>query len=297
MTTPVYYYCKHCNKQYKTESGRDKHELSCEFNQTTLTLKSNFAADVENARLTANNPLHLFQMLEAAYKKIGVEFIWSSLPTTLDLVCTERPTRFNQKGPYAAITGKCELTFNDIGFKSLFGVKLNGTPFWYSKEFYDVPYMFSFASTTVIALPLVPTMYNTYITGQNLEEQQEKLYEIEIKRYISQKNSAEYTFMSNHSDVQKIKNLEYSVENLLKNIKSCNTVIKANARKEFDLSYPKLSNSITDHATNLNLLQVLDNNTAKNVITPTNLESLIKKLETIQKEYTSISTKYPEAFL
>lgn len=297
MSTPQYHYCKHCNKQYVKESAKNKHELTCEFNQETLTLKANFAADIETARVTANNPLQLFQMLEAAYLKIGIEFIWEYIPSTLDLTCTERESKFNQKGPYAAITGKCKLEFNDVGFKSMFGENVNDTPLWYAKEFYDIPYMFSFARTTIIALPLLPTMYQNYVTGTKLEQQQQELYAKEIKKYVRERDSANYIFLLNHDELNKIEELKTKMQSLLSDLTICSTVARNKANKEFDEQYPELSYDITHHATNLELLASLDATKPKVVKTETNLPALIKKMEAIAKEYNAISSKYPEAFL
>lgn len=236
-------------------------------------------------------------MLEVAYLKIGIEFIWEFIPYKLDLTCTESMSRFNQEGPYAAITGSCRLEFNDVGFKSIFGKRLESSSLGYSKGFYSIPYIYFFARTTVIALPLLPAMYQNYVTGPKLEEQQLELYKEEVDRYLKTRSTAKHSFCYHDSTVIELKSLKFNLTTLLENVDKAVYQAETNAKVTFDASCSKLSTEITDHLTNLELLSKIDASTTRGYIKPVDVNKLTAKLNQLAKEFTSIKTKYPEAFL
>jgi hypothetical protein len=301
MTTPVYYYCKHCNKQYKTESGRDKHELACPHNQEAIEKKTAFMADLEQIRLTANSPYHLFTLLETAYANIGLTLTWTRIPSNINLTCKKYLSdAVNKDLPeaYPVIYGNCRIEIKDSGFSDIFGFTPSHRPFWGSRTtFYDFPYIDSFASETTIPLPLFPKMYTNYIKGTDLEQQQLELYKEEVDNYLKTRSAAKQSYVYNDSEVSKLKRMRERMEDLLAEVKRCETIANTNAEVTFDDSYPKLSSDITDHLVNLDLLTRIDAAKTKAYIKPTEVDKLSKKLETISTEFASIRIKYPEAFL
>jgi hypothetical protein len=301
MTTPVYYYCKHCNKQYKTESGRDKHELACLHNQEAIEKKTAFMADLEQIRLTANSPYHLFNLLETAYANIGITLTWTRIPNIMNLTCKKYISDVVNKDlpeAYPVIYGNCRMEIRDSGFSDIFGFTPSRRPFWGNSDvFYDFPYIDSFASETTIPLPLFPKMYANYVKGTDLEKQQLNLYKEEVDTYLKTRSAAKQTYVYNDSEVNKLKRMRQRMEDLLAEVKKCEDIANTNAEVAFDDSCPSLSPDITDHLVNLDLLTRIDAAKTKAYIKPTQIDKLTKQLETISTEFASIRTKYPEAFL
>jgi hypothetical protein len=301
MTTPVYYYCKHCNKQYKTESGRDKHELACPHNQEAMDKKTAFMADLEQIRITANNPYHLFNLLETAYASIGLTLTWTRIPSSINLTCKEYLNDIANKDlpeAYPVIHGNCRMEIKDSGFSDIFGFTPSHRPFWGSRSaFYEFPYINSFASETTIPLPLFPKMYTNYVKGTDLEQQQLELYKEEVDNYLKTRSGAKQTHVYNDSEVNRLKRMRQRMEDLLAEVKRCEDTASTNAEVTFDGSYPSLSPDITNHLVNLSLLTRIDSAKTKAFIKPTQVDRLSKQLETISTEFASIRTKYPEAFL
>jgi len=301
MTTPVYYHCKHCNKQYKTEAGRNKHELACPHNQEAIEKKTAFMADLEKIRLTANSPYHLFNLLKTAYASIGIALTWTRIPSDINLTCKKYISEVVNKHlpeAYPVIHGNCRMEIKDSGFSDIFGFTPSRRPFWgNSSVFYEFPYIDSFASETTIPLPLFPKMYANYIQGTDLEKQQLELYKEEVNNYLNTHSAAKQSYVYNDSEVNKLKRMRQRMEDLLADVKRCETIANNNAEVAFDNSYPKLSPDITDHLINLDLLTKIDAAKTKAYIKPTQIDRLSKQLETIFAEFASIRTKYPEAFL
>jgi hypothetical protein len=309
MTLPTYYHCQHCNKQYTTQKGKEKHENSCVYSPNISQTKAKFTSSLDSLIKTATNPLELFSGISSIYKEHGVEIIFTEVPNTYNSSYKERYSTEIFKAFVGTLRAKIvsdrEVTKNLL--KTI--TKQDHSPY--------VSYLISALNTKgirlgsggggesasfhcAILLDHFPAMAKQFDTPDQELKRLQNNYKIHLKDFFDNYDKAENHYCSTHKETIFLEKIHSKLEKLKQQL---NTVMNQN----FEVRKTEFKNNF-----NQQKLPEYKNippaiyHLALNMI-PTSdpwLEKQIKQLNTSTEdlnkfitEYNTFVNKYPELLI
>lgn len=318
--------CEFCGKQYKTENGVNKHELTCSENpENNAQLKTKNVIDekIEEIRVTAENPHHLIEMLQALWLEYGIKVTFNSYPSNFDLMVSNShnsPRGYNQNwrdhgdeqgtpkgypGWVGSWKGTVEIINNKLTnrkteyFSSLLGGGWGGLMNCWFIQTGSGGCGNDFSYGGMLFLYDFPKMHDEFIMSGGEYDLLNDQYHDTVKSYNAKYNKELKNTICFNKESIKLKSLQEQLKKSSDILYKMNDQLNSSITNEFNEQY-KVVLSLPKSAFDKDNEEVMKTRckvqSKKSIVHP-ELDKIFKNIESLVKQIDGYKDEHPELFI